>query len=380
VIGLSRLDPWFRERNASRGTVLYCLCTLPLLGVLWALQSYAQATPAVHVLFNTGRLQVVHAVMGLLISWLVMVGGTAWYRRRRQPAEYGEVLAYLVVTPTLLMMGILWVGYGLLDTPLGMMALEVLILARALFAPRILLPGLVLGLAVVLCSAGLQAGGVMGTSPLLSGPVFTGVALSWWWARWLQVVFHASAWPFVAALLYLFHSLARHKAELETLAHTDTLTGLFNRREFMSRLNIESHRHERSGSLMSVIMLDVDYFKRINDAYGHPAGDIVLARLGGLIRDGLRQNVDVAARMGGEEFAVLLPQTDLAGAERVARKLGEALRDTAFTFDNQPLRVTMSAGVVQVAGGRGELALRVADANVYAAKHAGRDQIVTSAA
>jgi diguanylate cyclase (GGDEF)-like protein len=378
VIGwLDRLDPWFRERSASRGTVLYCLCTLPLLGVLWGLQSYAQARPAVHVLFQTGRLNLVHGALGLLISWLVMVGGTAWFRRRKS-AEDGELLAYLVVTPTLLMMAMLWVGYGLLDTPLGMMALEVLILARALFATRVVMPGLIIGLTVVLCAAGLEARGVMDISPLLAGPVFTGVELSWWWALWLQVVFHASAWPFVAVLLYLFHSLARHKAELETLAHTDTLTGLFNRREFMARLNIESHRHERSGQPMSVIMMDVDYFKRINDVCGHPGGDIVLARLGGLIRDGLRQNIDVAARMGGEEFAVLLPQTDLAGAERVARKLGDALRDTAFTFDTQSLRVTMSAGVVQVSGGQGELALREADANVYAAKQAGRDQIVSS--
>ena len=376
---LKRLDPWFRERNAARGTVLYGISTFPLVAVLWAFQSYAMSTPDVRALFNADRLQLAHGCLSLLISWLVMVAGTAWFRRR-SAIDDGLILGYLVVTPTLLIMALMWVGYGLLDTPLGMMLLEVVIMARAFFEVRVLWPGLSLSVLVVAGACVLRATGLMGASPLLSAPVFTGVELSWWWAVWLGVVSHVSIWPFLATLVYLFSSMARHRAELETLARTDTQTGLFNRREFMSRLALESHRHERSGQPMSVIMIDIDQFKRINDLHGHPAGDIVLERIGGLIRDGLRQHIDVAARMGGEEFAVLLPQTALAGAERVAQKLSESLRQTAFTFDAQPLRVTLSAGVVEVEDGHGEKALRLADANLYAAKKAGRDQLVASAA
>jgi len=374
---LLRLDTWLRERHPARSTVLFCLATLPWLGMLWVFQAYALWDPEVRVLFDPARLRLVHTVLGLLILWLSLLGGLAWVRRGR-PGGCGPVLGHLVVTPTLLMVITLWLLYGLLDTPLGLMVMALLIVARALFALRFVLPGLVLGTGLMLVWATLQAQDLIGASPLLAAPVFTGSGLSWWWALWLRVVFNASAWPFAAALLYLFSSLGRHRAELEALVRTDRQTGLCNRREFMNRLGLESHRHERSGQAMSLIMIDLDHFKRINDTHGHPAGDVVLAHVGALIRAALRQHVDVAARMGGEEFAVLLPDTDLAGADRVARKLGAALRMANFSFDGQPLTVTLSAGVAQARGGQGDRALRVADANLYKAKQAGRNQVVSS--
>jgi diguanylate cyclase (GGDEF)-like protein len=273
---------------------------------------------------------------------------------------------------------LLWVGYGFLDTPLGTPCLIVLILARALFPGRVLLPALALGGGLLLGLAALSAYGVLHASPLLVKPVFTGARLSGWWATWLSVVFNAGAWPLAVMAVYVFHRLSRHQRDLEAMAHTDGLTGLPNRRKFLAQLDLESHRHRRNGQPLSVIMLDLDGFKRVNDNHGHDAGDVVLARLGGLIREGLRQQVDVAARMAGDEFAVLLPQTDLQGAEYVARKLMEALRRTAFTWQGQSVHLTLSAGVACTTQGGGGEALRQADDNLYVAKRTGRDSLAAA--
>jgi diguanylate cyclase (GGDEF)-like protein len=345
--------------------------------VLWGLQAYAQRSPEVLALYVPHQLQAVQRALGWVMVWLAALGALAWLWRDRHN-KISQAMAYLCVTPSMLMLVVLWVGYGLLDTPMAMVVVELLVVARALFPLRVLMPGMVLSVAMVVASHVWMAHDLMPASPLLVAPVFTGEGLQWWWKVWLAVVMNSSVWPFVVALLYLFRSFAYRRAELEQLVSTDTLTGLFNRRAFMARLALESHRHEEAGEMMSLIMIDIDHFKRINDTFGHPAGDTVLERLGVMIRAGLRQQVDVAARMGGEEFAVLLPQTTLAGAREVARKLSEALRLATFVFDGQPVTVTLSAGVVDVPGGRGEQALRVADDNLYQAKRAGRDQVVAS--
>jgi diguanylate cyclase (GGDEF)-like protein len=128
---------------------------------------------------------------------------------------------------------------------------------------------------------------------------------------------------------------------------------------------------------LSVVMIDVDHFKRVNDAHGHPAGDAVLERLGTLIRQSLRQDIDLGGRMGGEEFALLLPETDLSGAQTVALKLRDAMREECFEHGGQVFNVTISAGVAEVHGDQGTQALRVADERLYRAKALGRDRVVT---
>ena len=166
--------------------------------------------------------------------------------------------------------------------------------------------------------------------------------------------------------------LRRANAELARLAQHDPLTGLPNRRAFDQRLEIAMAAGRRSGAPVSVLVVDADHFKRINDSFGHAAGDAVLRQLGTLMASHLRET-DCAARLGGEEFGILLPGTDPAGAMHVAQGLVERVAATEFPGIG---RVTVSVGVATAAGRdrRGDDLVNSADAALYVAKAAGRNQ------
>ncbi len=191
---------------------------------------------------------------------------------------------------------------------------------------------------------------------------------------------------------------------LEEQAITDGLTGLFNHRFFYDRLTAEVARARRYGLQLSLLMLDLDDFKRFNDTFGHQAGDRVLAEVGRIMREQLRRDVDVPCRYGGEEFAVILPHTPATGAEIVGRRLtdrvtaavgadegsesawltGERLRTTIATAAfpgreaDQESHITVSVGVSTCPGQADEATQLVAnaDAALYRAKRAGKNRVV----
>ncbi|MDB6142499.1 MAG: nucleotide cyclase [Pseudomonas sp.] len=166
--------------------------------------------------------------------------------------------------------------------------------------------------------------------------------------------------------------LKRVEEELRALSVTDVLTGVYNRRFFQERLTAELSRVQRHGGSLSVIMLDIDHFKRINDRYGHAMGDYVLQGLCQRISQRLRRD-DVFCRLGGEEFMVLCPDTHQLHAHALAEDLWQVLRNDAI--DGVGV-VTASFGTASWRDGEGadELLLR-ADSGVYAAKQAGRDRV-----
>jgi len=166
------------------------------------------------------------------------------------------------------------------------------------------------------------------------------------------------------------------ESHLEWLATTDALTGLANRNRFFAVAEVEMKRAERHGRPVAVLMADMDHFKRINDTHGHEVGDAVLKAFARLSRGVLRPQ-DLVARFGGEEFAVLLPETDRAGALAVAERLraeAECLRGDGVPPD---LCVTVSIGVSEIEAGERtpEPALSRADRALYAAKRAGRNRV-----
>ncbi|MGE1152557.1 sensor domain-containing diguanylate cyclase [Pseudomonas kitaguniensis] len=166
--------------------------------------------------------------------------------------------------------------------------------------------------------------------------------------------------------------LKRVEEELRALSITDSLTGIHNRRYFQDRLRAEMVRLNRSSGALSLIMLDIDHFKRINDQYGHAVGDAVLQEVCKRIGQRLRRT-DVFCRLGGEEFVVLCPQTDGDQAHNLAMELWQSLRSAPM---ESVTRVTASFGVASWRGDEGidELLLR-ADSAVYAAKQSGRDRV-----
>jgi len=188
---------------------------------------------------------------------------------------------------------------------------------------------------------------------------------------------------FVTDPTYLYLLLARARTLLDFKAHLDTwqeaaftdhLSGLPNRRRLEWQLEREVSRTERYGHPFSLLMLDIDNFKKVNDTFGHEAGDEVIRILSKTLREGIR-GIDLAARIGGEEFAIILTETGLVRAMEVAERLRLAIKSVQIPVARS---ITVSLGVAEVPGcaqtARGLLAC--ADAALYTAKEQGRDRVI----
>ena len=167
---------------------------------------------------------------------------------------------------------------------------------------------------------------------------------------------------------------------LRQWVYVDGLTGVYNRRHFDERLATEWSRAMRSGTPLGLVMLDVDYFKRYNDHYGHQAGDDCLRQVAACLQAGVRRPGDLVARYGGEEFVCLLPETDLPGAMQVAETLrqGVLVAQIAHAESAAAPVVSVSLGVcsgVPQAGASAAALLREADAQLYRAKTDGRNRL-----
>ena len=169
----------------------------------------------------------------------------------------------------------------------------------------------------------------------------------------------------------------RMMREMCRLARTDCLTGLWNRGYFVELAAQEIVRCRRFGSNLSLLLVDVDYFKRVNDRFGHDAGDRVLTGVAETLRSTLRE-VDVVARFGGEEFVVMLPDTELDAAYKAATRVCNVMRQQNFAEKGESsLAVTVSIGVTAYQGSETtlDILLKQADLAMYSAKHKGRDRV-----
>ena len=201
---------------------------------------------------------------------------------------------------------------------------------------------------------------------------------------------HSRGLQFVPGLVILtvvFLALLRpaaKNAELYSEVHEnsvrDALTGCFNRRHVLQVLDSELRRARRSHGAFALVMLDLDHFKTINDRFGHLGGDAVLAHVGQRMKAVLRGS-DTKCRYGGEEFLVLLPDTPLAGARRVAEMLRKDLEQHPVRWNDQMLVVTASFGIADIAGeDTANTIMARADAALYRAKQSGRNCVRTSTA
>ncbi|MCL4213601.1 MAG: GGDEF domain-containing protein [Gemmatimonadales bacterium] len=159
-------------------------------------------------------------------------------------------------------------------------------------------------------------------------------------------------------------------------ARTDPLTGLANRRGFEERFAQVVNETDRYGGTSALIMVDIDFFKRVNDTHGHDAGDRVLTAVAAVLADG-RRTVDLASRLGGEELALLLPQTDTGGAREVAERLRQRIEGLRVRVETGEVQVTASFGISEYAArvGRAEQVMDHADKALYAAKRNGRNRV-----
>jgi diguanylate cyclase (GGDEF)-like protein len=231
-------------------------------------------------------------------------------------------------------------------------------------------------------------------SVLLLGVTMVGAHLRWP-ARFpiaeeaLHFMMIAVVLPAIAVLAgqlsTMRHKLRQHRLDLEQalehnrqLAIRDELTGLYNRRHVMALMHKEVQRAERSGRPMALALLDIDHFKRINDGCGHAQGDEVLKAFALAVGETLR-DTDVLGRWGGEEFMVMLPETDAAGAECVLDRVHERMRRLSFPCGGESRGVSFSAGIAACAKGEAlHAAIERADAALYRAKEGGRARSVVA--
>jgi diguanylate cyclase (GGDEF)-like protein len=176
---------------------------------------------------------------------------------------------------------------------------------------------------------------------------------------------------------------ARQESVLRSLYQSsklDALTGAYNRKHFEERLELELGAAERRHTSLSLLMLDLDHFKLVNDRHGHPAGDAVLQHVSSLVKQRLRTG-DLLARVGGEEFAVILPGADLRVAGRIGERVRVSIATTPVFLAGQHIPVSISVGCASLAccqAGTMTDLIAIADRRLYAAKHAGRNRVVWS--
>lgn len=255
-----------------------------------------------------------------------------------------------------------------------------LIMLIGAFAPSL---KQMIGLSVMLCAA---YGAVLYLDSLESGSLSEGRLLGIT-VLLIMAVFYGATTETVRrerqkkdGLIEQVNMLKRIEAELQTQSGQDWLTGLANRRRFDEMIQQEWARAKRDETSLGVLMLDIDYFKQYNDAYGHPAGDACLQRVAKAISEVVHRPGDLPARYGGEEFVVVLPQTDVAGAALVAEKMRAAVEARRMQHMNSRAsdRVTISVGAAaMVPQEKGEPAILIAAADqaLYQAKREGRNRV-----
>ena len=173
--------------------------------------------------------------------------------------------------------------------------------------------------------------------------------------------------------------MVEYEKMLVEINHRDHLTGTYNRRFLTSRLKEEFERHRRYKRSMSLMMIDLDFFKSINDTYGHPCGDFILKSVCDTIHAALRR-VDILARYGGEEFCCILPETSFENCLLVAERIRSQIETTSYVYDGQTVKVTVSIGVPRPSepSDTHETILKNADSALYDAKMSGRNKVSSS--
>lgn len=168
------------------------------------------------------------------------------------------------------------------------------------------------------------------------------------------------------------------KKQLEKSCRTDPLTSLLNRRGMEEEMVFEKNRMERSGKPFSLILCDIDFFKNINDNHGHDAGDYVLTQTAKLIEN-ISRKQDIVCRWGGEEFLLILPETDLKGADALAQKIRKSIESNTIIFNDHKIQLTLSLGVACIQSNDGiDDCIKKADLRLYLAKNSGRNKVVSS--
>ena len=314
--------------------------------------------------------QVALAMAGL--SVLLLLAGL-WLRLR-----WPRLLAYQHVSVQFYAISMAYWGYeiGTQSFVNGVVMLSAPMVGLIILDRRVVLFGFASGLCIVIAAAFASALGYLPYAPALVPSSNSSSSLFWLLSTWYFAAAHIVV--IIGLTDQILNSWRQREHDVRLLSRTDSLTGLHNRRHILDMLDIELARSERKGWPLTVIMMDLDYFKQINDSYGHLTGDRVLRAVADLLLATLRQH-DAVGRYGGEEFIMLLTDTSVEGARRLAERCRERLAATSITVANgHELAISGSFGLActeQNPGGDADLLIQQADAALYRAKAGGRNRV-----
>jgi diguanylate cyclase (GGDEF)-like protein len=293
-----------------------------------------------------------------------------------------DLLLYQYVSTWYLACSLSVLGYsiGSLSFASGVVLLGAPLLGFILLDSRVvwLCGGFAVLMTVVLSYA--SSLGLLPYAPLVVPPTDSAGKLFW---TTIELSF-AAPWLVVLTLL-ADHALSfwrKREGLILTLSRTDPLTGVHNRRSVMELLESEVARTLRHAPPLAVVILDMDFFKQVNDTWGHPTGDLVLKETARLLRETLRQS-DIVGRYGGEEFILVLPDTTQAGSARLAERCRNRLAETPVTaMSGEVIHISASFGLAcneQSPGLSAEALIKAADQALYQAKHNGRNRVEVAA-
>lgn len=374
---LRQLELWLREQQDIPGCLLLSTIPLPLYSV-FVLLPYLDQQQQSPSIFHQDLALISQLFMCAVIGICIAIAVFCW-RRRMSTDDFpwlSAMTVYVVFSGAI----VVSVGYGYRDSPLMLLCLGLLIMIRFLFKPGLYKSAFIIA---ALLFVGNEIGFWTGSTtyaPILITPIFESGNLTPWWAVWLRVIYAMIAVPMVLLFILLGYLMQSEKEELNRLLVTDELTGLASRAFVLQQLQMEIRRHRRSAMPLCLLMCDVDHFKQVNDRWGHAAGDEVLRTVAEVLKRTTRTDLDLAARFGGEEFLILLPQTELNQANIIAEKIRLHLSHHIFGEAEDSYQVTMSIGVAQVTNGDGEKAIKQADKYLYHAKEQGRNRVVSAPA
>jgi len=192
--------------------------------------------------------------------------------------------------------------------------------------------------------------------------------------------FDAQDLQFFSVIGYQMAATLKHFqrfSSIKNIAIYDTLTNLYNRRYFEERLGVEVKKAFHTGSFLSLVMLDIDHFKKVNDTLGHPVGDRVLYEIGSLLKNSVRKK-DTVARYGGEEFILILPDANVEASSMIAERIRRSIEKTSFEVGQAQINLTVSIGISNLPSHRArskEELVKMADLALYEAKGGGRNRV-----
>lgn len=361
---------------AQRCLIVICL-TEPFYLLYMLLHGVALSFAPIRADIRVDVLTGLQSLIGVVVLSFVIAALWLWPRRQSDlpmPRMYvffacGSTLPYLAETIVL----------GNFTSPSNLVIIGNVAVGLLLLDTRAVIIAFVMAMVILTLNDALVLAGMMPYAPLFLPGAFEQGMPDIWWSCARNFILFLSIVVYSVLAVVFFNQFDAQRKTLRKLSNTDVLTGLANRRYFMERLEAASGSRQCDGGYC-IAIIDADHFKRVNDTYGHPVGDDVLNKIATLLAQGMPTEKEVVARLGGEEFGVLLPQTELPKAVAILERIAEVLRGYFFMAGDQRFQVTLSLGVVECDRHRPEDALRLADANLYQAKAGGRNRIVASRA